>query len=140
VASGGNAIPVVRGHQWIFVRHGGISTVALQPAGVRREVIELLNLARIFEVGIFVFRNFSSFLTVPPLQATMFMMRRDMVNHCRNALTHYLAVPLDALLLQDESPRVLRRLQRLRRWRDEQGEGVFARHESAYSISYTASR
>lgn len=63
----------------------------------------MLNLSQIFEDGIFVFRNFSSFLTVPPLPATIFMMQRDVVNHYRYALTHYLTVPLEAHFLEDSS-------------------------------------
>lgn len=46
----------------------------------------MLDISRIFEDGIHVFRNFSSSLTVPPLPATIFMMQRDVVDHYGFAL------------------------------------------------------
>lgn len=62
----------------------------------------LLSLSSIFTAALAVLDDGVP-LRVPPLPAAVFMMQRDVINHYRHALTHYLCIPLDSHFLQGSS-------------------------------------
>ncbi|MDX9980068.1 MAG: hypothetical protein RBU25_08610 [Lentisphaeria bacterium] len=63
----------------------------------------MLNLVPIFDDAIHSLAEYGSFLAIPPLPATVFMMQRDVINHYRYALTHYLPLRLSESFLQNSS-------------------------------------
>ena len=63
----------------------------------------MLNLAPIFDDASEALDEFGSFLEIPPLPTAIFLMQRDVVNHYRHALTHYLDLTLKESFLQNSS-------------------------------------
>ena len=63
----------------------------------------MLNLTPIFDDAIEAVRDHSSFLSVAPLPATVFLLQRDVINHYRYALTHYFDLTLNEPFLQNST-------------------------------------
>lgn len=63
----------------------------------------MLNLLPIFEDAIESFSRYESYLKVPPLPATVFLMQCDVINHYRYAVNHYLPLTLNEHFLQNSS-------------------------------------
>ena len=63
----------------------------------------MLNLRPIFVDAIHALSKYESYLAIPSLPATVFLMQSDVINHYRYALTHYLPLSLDKPFLQNSS-------------------------------------
>jgi hypothetical protein len=63
----------------------------------------VLNLKPIFVDAITALDHHAGLVRTPPLPAAIFMLQRDVINHYRYALTHYLGLSLDVGFLQGSS-------------------------------------
>lgn len=63
----------------------------------------MLNLSSIFQDAIDVFSDYWSYLEIPALPASIFLMQQDVVNNYRHAASHYLPLNLDEHFLQNSS-------------------------------------
>jgi hypothetical protein len=63
----------------------------------------VLNLNPIVVDAIIALEHHPELVRTPPLPAAIFMLQRDVINHYRYALTHYLCLSLDVAFLQNSS-------------------------------------
>jgi len=63
----------------------------------------MLNLKEPFIDAASVFEEAGEHLTISPMASVVYVMQRDVINHYRYALTHYLTVDLSAPFLQHSS-------------------------------------